>query len=56
MSAAIGIALLDMPLTYTYSYGAAIGWFFVMVLLAVLASLGTGTQGSQADDSGSVGV
>ena len=35
-----GRTLLDMPLSYTYSYGAAIGWFFVMVVLAVLASWG----------------
>lgn len=40
MSSQIGIALLDMPLTYTYSYGAAAAWFFVLLGLAVVASLG----------------
>ena len=40
MSEQIGIALLDMPLTYAYAGGAAIVWLFVLVALAVLASLG----------------
>jgi putative ABC transport system permease protein len=40
MSSQIGVALLDMPLTYTYSYGAAAAWFFVLLGLAVVASLG----------------
>lgn len=40
MSAQIGVALLDMPLTYTYAYGAAIIWLFVILGLAVAASLG----------------
>ena len=29
-----------MPLTYTYSMPAAIIWFFVLLVLAVVASLG----------------
>ncbi|MCP5097434.1 MAG: ABC transporter permease [Chloroflexi bacterium] len=40
MSEQIGIALLKMPLTYTYATWAAIIWFFVLMGLAVAASLG----------------
>jgi putative ABC transport system permease protein len=40
MSAQIGIALLDMPLTYSYSMSAAIIWFFALIGLAIVASLG----------------
>lgn len=40
MSAQIGIALLDMPLTYTYSYVAAAAWFVILIGLSVAASLG----------------
>ena len=40
ISAQIGIALLDMPLSYTYSMGAAVFWLGVLLLLAVVASLG----------------
>jgi len=40
MSREIGVALLDMPLTYTYSLPAAIIWFLVLLGLAVVASLG----------------
>ncbi|MBK8045679.1 MAG: FtsX-like permease family protein [Anaerolineales bacterium] len=40
MSAQIGIALLDMPLSYTYSFNAAIIWFVALILLAIAASLG----------------
>ena len=40
MSREIGLALLDMPLTYTYSYGAAVGWFFALLALAIMATLG----------------
>ena len=40
MSSAIGIALLDMPLTFTYALPAALIWFVVLLLLAIVASLG----------------
>ncbi|MBW7881937.1 MAG: FtsX-like permease family protein [Caldilineaceae bacterium] len=40
MSEEIGIALLDMPLTYTYAWTAAVVWFFALLGLAIVASLG----------------
>jgi putative ABC transport system permease protein len=40
MSVQIGVALLDMPLSYTYSWWAAGVWFFALLALAVAASLG----------------
>jgi putative ABC transport system permease protein len=40
MSAQIGIALLDMPLSYTYSWWAAGIWFVALLGLAIAASLG----------------
>jgi putative ABC transport system permease protein len=40
MSAQIGVALLDMPLSYTYSWWAAGVWFVALLALAVAASLG----------------
>ncbi|HRW47796.1 MAG TPA: hypothetical protein P5333_09780, partial [Caldilinea sp.] len=40
MSEQIGVALLDTPLSFTYAMPAAIAWFFVMLILAVAASLG----------------
>ncbi|HAJ35362.1 MAG TPA: ABC transporter permease [Chloroflexi bacterium] len=40
MSEQIGVALLDTPLSFTYALPAAIIWFFVLLLLAVAASLG----------------
>ena len=40
MSAQIGVALLDMPLSYTYSWWAAGIWFIALLILAVAASLG----------------
>lgn len=40
MSRAIGVALLDMPLTFTYALPAALIWFAVLLVLAVIASLG----------------
>jgi putative ABC transport system permease protein len=40
MSEQIGIALLDTPLSFTYALPAAIAWFFVLLALAVVASLG----------------
>ncbi len=44
MSAQIGVALLDMPLTYTYSVTAAIFWLGLMLTLAVIACLGPAQQ------------
>lgn len=44
MSAQIGIALLDMPLSYTYAPRAAIFWLGLMVTLAIVASLGPAQQ------------
>jgi putative ABC transport system permease protein len=40
MSSQIGVALLDMPLSYTYSWWAAGIWFVALLGLAVAASLG----------------
>lgn len=40
MASAIGIALLDMPLTFTYALPAAVIWLGVLLVLAVVASLG----------------
>ncbi|MCA9925306.1 MAG: hypothetical protein KC421_23190, partial [Anaerolineales bacterium] len=40
MSAEIGVALLKMPLTFTYATAAAGIWFFVLLGLAAAASLG----------------
>ena len=40
MSEQIGVALLDTPLSYTYAMPAAILWFFALLVLAVVASLG----------------
>jgi putative ABC transport system permease protein len=40
MSEQIGVALLDTPLSFTYALPAAIAWFFVLLGLAVVASLG----------------
>jgi putative ABC transport system permease protein len=40
MSWQIGVALLDTPLSFTYSLPAAVVWFFVLLALAVVASLG----------------
>ena len=39
MSAQIGVALLDMPLSYTYSWWAAGIWFVALLGLAIAASL-----------------
>ena len=44
MSAQIGLALLDMPLAYTYSMRAAFFWLGLMLTLAVIASLGPAQQ------------
>jgi putative ABC transport system permease protein len=40
MSAQIGVALLDMPLSYTYSWWAAGVWLVALLALAIAASLG----------------
>jgi putative ABC transport system permease protein len=40
MSEQIGVALLDMPLSYTYSWWAAGVWFVALLALAIAASLG----------------
>jgi putative ABC transport system permease protein len=40
MSQQIGLALLKIPLTYQYSWGAAGLWFFALQVVAIVASLG----------------
>ncbi len=40
MSEKIGMALLDVPLDYRYSTLAAAVWFFALLIIAVVASLG----------------
>jgi putative ABC transport system permease protein len=40
MSEQLGLALIKVPLSYQYSLIAAVGWFFVLQVVAVLASLG----------------
>jgi putative ABC transport system permease protein len=40
MSEQVGLALIDVPLTYQYSVVAALVWFFVLQIVAVVASLG----------------
>ena len=40
MSEQLGLALIQVPLSYHYSSGAAILWFFVLQAVAVVASLG----------------
>jgi putative ABC transport system permease protein len=40
MSDQVGLALISVPLTYQYSLLAAVAWFFVLQLVAVVASLG----------------
>ena len=40
MSEQVGMALLGIPLTYRYSSLAAILWFFALLTIAVVASLG----------------
>ena len=40
MSVQIGVALLDMPLSYTYSWWAAGVWLITLLGLAIAASLG----------------
>ncbi|HSR30427.1 MAG TPA: ABC transporter permease, partial [Anaerolineae bacterium] len=40
MSEQLGLALIDIPLIFHYSIGAAVAWFFVLQAVAVVASLG----------------
>jgi putative ABC transport system permease protein len=40
MSEAMGLALIQVPLSYHYSVTAAIAWFFVLQIVAIVASLG----------------
>jgi putative ABC transport system permease protein len=40
MSEQLGLALIQIPLSYEYSAIAAIAWFFVLQIVAVVASLG----------------
>ena len=40
MSEQLGLALIKVPLSYQYSAIAAAAWFFVLLLVAVVASLG----------------
>jgi putative ABC transport system permease protein len=40
MSEQVGLALIDVPLSYQYSLLAAVVWFFALQLVAVVASLG----------------
>jgi putative ABC transport system permease protein len=40
MSEQLGLALIDIPLVFQYSVGAAVLWFFVLQGVALVASLG----------------
>ncbi|MFN2225321.1 MAG: FtsX-like permease family protein, partial [Anaerolineae bacterium] len=40
MSEQLGLALIKIPLSYQYSFPAAILWFFVLQAVAIVASLG----------------
>jgi putative ABC transport system permease protein len=40
LSKEVGIALLNVPLVYQYSYTSAVVWFFALMAIAVAASLG----------------
>ena len=40
MSEQLGLALIKVPLSYQYSWIAAVVWFFVLQAVAVVASLG----------------
>ena len=40
MSEQVGLALIDVPLSFQYSIPAAIFWFFALIIVAVVASLG----------------
>jgi putative ABC transport system permease protein len=36
----LGLALIKVPLQYNYSIASAIAWFFILVAIAIVASLG----------------
>lgn len=40
LSSALGLALIKIPLTYHYSITGAAAWFFILLAIAVAASLG----------------
>jgi putative ABC transport system permease protein len=40
LSSALGLALIKIPLTYHYSFIGAVAWFFVLLAIAIAASLG----------------
>jgi len=40
LSDQVGLALLNVPLNYQYSMVAAVLWFFALMVIAVIASLG----------------
>ena len=40
LSRALGLALIKIPLTYHYSIAGAVAWFFILLAIAVVASLG----------------
>jgi putative ABC transport system permease protein len=40
MSEQLGLALIKVPLSYEYSIVAAVAWFFALLVVAVVASLG----------------
>ena len=40
LSSALGLALIKIPLTYHYSLTGAVVWFFILLAIAVAASLG----------------
>jgi putative ABC transport system permease protein len=40
MSEQLGLALIKVPLSYQYSTAAAVAWFFVLLIVAIVASLG----------------
>lgn len=40
LSEQVGLALLNVPLTYQYSLTSAVMWFFALMVIAVTASLG----------------
>ena len=40
LSEQVGLLLLNIPLSYSYSTTAAAGWFLAVMLVAIIASLG----------------
>jgi putative ABC transport system permease protein len=47
LSEQVGLALIDVPLTYHYSLVSAVFWFFALLGVAVLASLGPARKAVQ---------